>query len=36
MNTVRTHVANLRGKLDAVDRFEAVMAALRLGILDLR
>ena len=36
LHTVRSHVANIRGKLDAVDRFEAVMAALRLGILELR
>ena len=34
--TVRTHIANLRRKLGANDRFEAVMTALRLGILELR
>ena len=36
LNTVRAHVANLRRKLDADSRFEAVMTALRLGILELR
>ena len=36
MNTVRTHIVNLRGKLDAETRLEAVMAAVRLGILELR
>ena len=36
LNTVRTHLANLRGKLDAETRLEAVMAAVRLGILELR
>ena len=32
---VRSHLANLRGKLAADNRFEAVMAAVRLGVLDL-
>ena len=36
LNTVRARVTNLRGKLDADSRFGVVMAALRLGILDLR
>ena len=36
LNTVRTHVANLRRQLGANDRFEAAMATLRLGILELR
>ena len=36
LHTVRSHVANIRGKLDAVDRFEAVMVALRLDILEVR
>ena len=36
MNTVRTHLANLRAKLDAEKRLEAVMAGLRLGLLELR
>ena len=36
MNTVRTHLANLRAKLDAETRLEAVMAGLRLGLLELR
>ena len=36
LHTVRSHVANLRGKLDAESRFEAVMGAVRLGILELR
>ena len=36
LNTVRAHVVNLRAKLDADSRFEAVMTALRLGILELR
>ena len=35
LNTVRSHVVNLRRKLAADSRFEAVMAALRLGILEL-
>ena len=34
--TVRSHVANLRRKLNAKSRFEAVMTATRLGILSLR
>ena len=33
---VRTHLANLRGKLGAETRLEAVMAGLRLGLLELR
>ena len=36
LNTVRSHVVNLRGKLEAESRLEAVMAAVRLGILELR
>ena len=36
LNTVRTHLANLRAKLDAETRLEAVMAGLRLGLLELR
>ena len=36
LNTVRTHLANLRGKLGAETRLEAVMAGLRLGLLELR
>ena len=36
MNTVRTHLANLRAKLGAETRLEAVMAGLRLGLLELR
>ena len=34
-HTVRSHVANLRRKLNAKSRFEAVMTATRLGILSL-
>ena len=34
-HTVRSHVANLRRKLNAKSRFEAVMTATRLGILTL-
>ena len=33
LHTVRSHVANLRRKLNAKSRFEAVMTATRLGIL---
>ena len=33
--TVPSHVANLRRKLNAKSRFEAVMTATRLGILSL-
>ena len=33
LHTVRSHVANLRWKLNAKSRFEAVMTATRLGIL---
>ena len=33
VHTVRSHVANLRRKLNAKSRFEAVMTATRLGIL---
>ena len=36
LNTVRAHVTNLRHKLDADSRYGTVMAALRLGILELR
>ena len=36
LHTVRSHVANLRRKLNAKSRFEAVMTATRLGILSLR
>ena len=36
LNTVRAHVTNVRHKLDADSRYGAVMAALRLGILELR
>ena len=36
LNTVRTHLANLRGKLGAETRLEAVMAGLRLRLLELR
>ena len=36
IHTVRSHVANLRRKLNAKSRFEAVMTATRLGILSLR
>ena len=36
LNTVRAHVTNLRHKLDADSRYGAVMAALRLGMLELR
>ena len=32
-HTVRSHVANLRRKLNAKSRFEAVMTATRLGML---
>ena len=35
LNTVRSHVANLRRKLNAKSRFEAVMTATRLGIITL-
>ena len=35
-DTVRTHLANMRAKLDAETRLEAVMAGLRLGLLELR
>ena len=35
LNTVRAHVTNVRHKLDADSRYGAVMAALRLGILEL-
>ena len=35
LHTVRFHVANLRRKLNAKPRFEAVMTATRLGILSL-
>ena len=35
LNTVRSHVANLRRNLNAKSRFEAVMTATRLGILSL-
>ena len=35
VNTVRSHVANLRRKLNAKSRFEAIMTATRLGILSL-
>ena len=35
IHTVRSHVANLRRKLNAKSRFEAVMTATRLGILSL-
>lgn len=35
LNMVRSRLANLRGKLVADNRFEAVMAAVRLGVLDL-
>ena len=36
LNTVRSHVVNLRWKLEAESRFGAVLAAVRLGILELR
>ena len=36
LNTVRAHVTKLRHKLDADSRYGAVMAALRLGIPELR
>ena len=35
LHTVRSHVANLRRKLNAKSRFEAVMTATRLGIISL-
>ena len=35
LHTVWSHVANLRRKLNAKSRFEAVMTATRLGILSL-
>ena len=35
LNTVRSDMANLRGKLAAENLLEAVIAAVRLGILDL-
>ena len=35
VHTVRSHVANLRRKLNAKSRFEAVMTATRLGIISL-
>ena len=35
IHTVRSHVANLRRKLNAKSRFEAVMTATQLGILSL-
>lgn len=35
LHTVRSHVANLRRKLNAKSRFEAVMTATQLGILSL-
>ena len=35
LHTVRSHVVNLRRKLNAKSRFEAVMTATRLGILSL-
>ena len=34
-HTVRSHITNLRGKLNAKSRFETVMTATRLGILSL-
>lgn len=34
LNTVRTHVANVRGKLGVSTRLEATMVALRLGLID--
>ena len=34
-HTVRNHSTNLRRKLDVRSSLEAVMAAVRLGILDL-
>ena len=34
LNMVRSHLANMRGKLAADNRFEVVMAAVRLGVLD--
>ena len=36
IHTVRSHVANLRRKLNAKSRFDAVMTATCLGILSLR
>ena len=36
LNTMRANVTNLRHKLDADSRYGAVMAALRLGSLELR
>ena len=35
VHTVRSHVANLRRKLNAKSRFEAVITATRLGIISL-
>ena len=32
-NTARNHITNLRKKLDANSRLDAVMAAIRLGLL---
>ena len=34
LNMVRSHLANMRGKLGADNWFEVVMAAVRLGVLD--
>ena len=33
-HTVRNHVSNFRRKLDARTKLEAVLTAMRLGILD--
>ena len=33
-NTLRTHVHNIVGKLGARSKLEAVLAAIRLGIVD--
>jgi len=33
-NTLRTHVHNIMGKLGARSKLEAVLAAIRLGIVD--
>lgn len=35
VNTVRAHVANVRVKLGVTNRMEAVMVALRMGLIDL-
>lgn len=36
LNTVRSHVANVRGKLGVSSRMEAALVCLRLGLIELR